>query len=121
MALFFLFWFYVNNLQLLYALEFLKVNQFCLVALFFYGFMAQLLDRPMLVEVLLWPVHGIVVIGLVGLLGYSLGTSHKYSFADACETPGWLAMSALGAVLGLAFLAVAIFLHCKVGRRPPSL
>jgi hypothetical protein len=115
MALFFLFWFYTDSLQLLYILEFLKINQYCLVALFFYGFMARVLDRPTLVEVLLWPIHGIVVILLAGLLGYGLWASRARSYADACETPAWLAMSSLGAILGIAFLVVAIYLQCRVG------
>ncbi len=124
MALFFVFWFYASSLPLLYVLEFLKINQFCLVALFFYGFMATVLDRPTLVEVLLWPIHGLVVILLVGLLGYGLWASQApAAYPAACETPAWLAMSALGAGLGLAFLAVAAHLHCRVracGRAGPG-
>lgn len=106
----------VDHVILLIVLEYAKVNQLCLVALFFYAFVAQVLGQRHLVQTILWPVHGIIVLILTGVTAYSIATGGDYG--TACEAPGWLAMSILACILGFAFLALAIFFQRKVRTGP---
>eukprot|EP00050_Salpingoeca_kvevrii_P002015 m.185078 g.185078 ORF g.185078 m.185078 type:complete len:187 (-) comp10515_c0_seq5:78-638(-) len=61
---------------------------------------------------IIWPTHGIIVVCLVAATAYTIVVTRTYEYA--CSSPGWMALASMGALLGLAFLGLVIFLELKI-------